>query len=108
MNWVRSEERLPVTDKWLTTFLVTVECDSWREPETMAMDWENTTVRGKKVSRWKFRDYLVKPEWRVVAWADLPAPYKEGKKSEAECERNVCTTNEYNGATCEECPCFNP
>ena len=71
-RWIPVTERLPETDrdKWHTEFIVTTE-----DGKVLSMDWENTIVRNKPVSRWIWRGRLA--PWRVIAWRPLPAPYQE-------------------------------
>ena len=71
-HWIPVTERLPETDrdKWHTEFIVTTE-----DGKVLSMDWENTIVRNKPVSRWIWRGRLA--PWRVIAWRPLPAPYQE-------------------------------
>jgi hypothetical protein len=68
-HWIPVTERLPETDKWRTTYLVTTD-----NGIVTAMEWENTTVRGKSTSRWVWHDRL--SPWKVLAWRELPEPYK--------------------------------
>lgn len=75
-RWIPVSEMLPETDKWRTTFDVTIKTG-----KVTSMEWENTTVRGKPVSRWVWQDRI--PPWEVIAWMPLPQPYKaesEGKE----------------------------
>jgi hypothetical protein len=69
-HWIPVTERLPETDKWRTTYLVTTD-----NGIVTAMEWENTTVRGKSTSRWVWHDRL--SPWKVIAWKPLPELYKE-------------------------------
>lgn len=75
-RWIPCSERLPKTDNWRTEYMVT--CDRGYEEdtklETTCMSWENTTVRGKPVSRWIWHDRL--SPWKVVAWMEKPEPWK--------------------------------
>jgi hypothetical protein len=47
------------------------------------------------------------PYWcEVIAWMPLPEPYKGGEDGNLKpryCDRNICTRNEYNGISCDEC-----
>lgn len=80
-GWIPVTERLPETKDWRTTFMVTVECDSWKSKRTtMAMEWENTKLRGKPVSRWIWNNRLLPHEWEVIAWMPLPDPWKGEEK----------------------------
>ena len=76
-EWIPTEERLPVTDKYRTNFIVTVTCDVWKEEKTLIAEWENTTVRGKKISRWIWNDRLFPKEWEIIAWKPMPKCWKE-------------------------------
>lgn len=69
-DWIPCSERLPKTDKWRTTFNVTTETGN-----VTSMDWENTIVRGKLVSRWIWKDRIA--PWKIVAWMSLPKAWKE-------------------------------
>ena len=80
MSWILCSERLPETDRMWTKYLVTTICDTWENPKTMAMDWENTTVYGEKTSRWKWNGKLLPKGWNVIAWMPLPEPYQGGKE----------------------------
>lgn len=53
-------------------FAVTVDANGIK---TLVMDFVYETVRGKKVSRWKWRDRI--SPWEVIAWHKLPEPYHE-------------------------------
>lgn len=75
-RWIPVTERLPERRKYRTTFLATVSCESWKNNETLVVEWENTTVRGKDVSRWIWNDRLFPEEWEIIAWQPLPAPYR--------------------------------
>lgn len=78
IDWITVEKRLPVTSEWLTQFIATVERDAGKGKYTWtsALDWENTTVKGKEVSRWRHNDRNIPESWKVVAWAALPPPYQ--------------------------------
>ena len=75
-RWIPVTERLPETRKYRTTFLATVSCEFWKNNKTLVVEWENTTVRGKDVSRWIWNDRLFPEEWEIIAWQPLPSPYK--------------------------------
>ena len=75
-RWIPVTERLPETRKYRTTFLATVSCEFWKNNKTLVVEWENTTVRGKDVSRWIWNDRLFPEEWEIIAWQPLPAPYR--------------------------------
>lgn len=75
-RWIPVTERLPERRKYRTTFLATVSCESWKNNETLVVEWENTTVRGKDVSRWIWNDRLFPEEWEIIAWQPLPSPYR--------------------------------
>lgn len=78
-HWILCSERLPETEEWRTEYLVTADCGYDKPiPKTLCMDWENTTVRGKPVSRWIWRDCL--SPYKVIAWAEKPEPW-EGEQS---------------------------
>ena len=81
-RWIPVTERLPESSSvWRTEYLATVFCAQWKEKtETMCVQWENTTVRGKATSRWILNDRLLPKEWKVIAWMPLPKPYEEEKK----------------------------
>ena len=68
-HWIPVTERLPETDKWRTTYIVTTNTGI-----VTAMEWENTVIRGKSVSRWIWHDRL--SPWGVTAWMQKPEPYK--------------------------------
>ena len=68
-HWIPCSERLPKTDTWRTTYIVTTD-----NGIVTAMEWENTTVRGKSTSRWIWHDRL--SPWGVIAWMPMPAPWK--------------------------------
>lgn len=53
-------------------FAVTIDSNGRK---TMVMDFVYETVRGKEVSRWKWRDRI--SPWEVIAWHKLPEPYHE-------------------------------
>lgn len=53
-------------------FAVTVDANGIK---TLVMDFVYETVRGKEVSRWKWRDRI--SPWEVIAWHKLPEPYHE-------------------------------
>lgn len=59
-DWIPCSERLPKTDTWITTYNVTTS-----NGIVTAMDWENTTIRGKEVSRWLWKERL--SPWEVIA-----------------------------------------
>ena len=69
-HWIPVTERLPKTDTWRTTYIVTTN-----NGIVTAMEWENTTVRGKSTSRWIWHDRL--SPWKVIVWKPLPELYKE-------------------------------
>ena len=69
MKWIPANKELPKTDKWRTTFNVTTDTGI-----VTSMDWENTIVRGKPVSRWIWQGKIA--PWEVVAWMELPEPWK--------------------------------
>ena len=75
-RWIPVTERLPETREYRTVFLATVSCEFWKNNETLVVEWENTTVRGKDVSRWIWNDRLFPGEWEIIAWQPLPSPYK--------------------------------
>jgi len=80
-QWTPCSEGLPKTTEWRTPFLVTAECDTWNpRRKTLVAEWENTTVRGKPVSRWIRMDRLFPAMWKVVAWKPLSEPYGGGEK----------------------------
>lgn len=70
--WIPVTERLPKTEKWpFFRWFITTTADGCVIP----MAWENTTVRGKAVSRWIYQGRI--SPWEVIAWMPLPKPYKE-------------------------------
>jgi hypothetical protein len=69
-QWIPVSERPPKTDNWRTAFNVTT-----KQGKVMPMEWENTTVRGKPVSRWIWNDRIA--PWEVIAWMPLPEKYTE-------------------------------
>lgn len=71
-KWIPVSERLPKTNGWRMTFNVTYEQGG--KYHVTSMEWENTTVRGKSVSRWIWKDKL--SPWHVVAWMPLPEAWK--------------------------------
>lgn len=71
-RWIPVTERLPETEKRLTWFITTT-----RHGDVIPMQWENTTVRGKDVSRWVWQGRI--SPWEVIAWMPLPKPFKEGE-----------------------------
>lgn len=72
-TWIPVTERLPKTEKWLTSFITTTA-----NGDVIPMQWENTTVRGKSVSRWVWQGKI--SPWEVIAWMSLPQPFKEGEQ----------------------------
>lgn len=72
-HWIPVTEKLPETDKWRTTYIVTTDTGT-----VTVMEWENTVVRGKSVSRWIWQCRL--SPWGVTAWMPLPEPYREVKE----------------------------
>ena len=77
MGWIPVSKKLPETDEFRTEFIVTIRCDTWEENKTMVAEWENTTVRGKDVSRWIWCNRLIPYGWEVIAWMSLPEAYRE-------------------------------
>lgn len=78
IDWIPVEKGLPKTDgRWRTPFLATIE----GTPNfVVTLDWENTTVRGAPVSRWKHRGTLLPSYWKVLAWAEYPMSYTKKRK----------------------------
>jgi hypothetical protein len=78
-NWIKTSEQLPPdNDRYLgESYIVTVTCDSWKEPVTMIMNWECKIIRNKEVKRWLWHDKIKMDSWEVIAWMPLPEPYKE-------------------------------
>ena len=76
VNWIPVSERLPKTTEFHKDFLVSVYCEAWSPftTKTMVATWENTTIRGKKVSRWLWKDRLFPDYWKIIGWAELPEP----------------------------------
>ena len=72
-QWIPCSERLPKTKSWRTYFIVTTKTGF-----TTAAEWENTTIRGKEVSRWIWYDKIC--PFDVIAWMPLPAPMKGEKE----------------------------
>lgn len=81
--WHDARIELPKTNQYETDFLVHCKVSRYDTTihasrlvdTTMIMSWQNTTVRGKEVSRWLWRDNVNFP-WEVLHWAELPM-YKE-------------------------------
>lgn len=72
-GWIT--DRVPTKeecDGYKKEFAVTVDANGIK---TMVMDFVYKTVRGKEVSRWKWRDRI--SPWKVIAWRELPEPYHE-------------------------------
>lgn len=77
-GWIPASERLPSKEeceKYRRKFLVTVNA---ADPTTMEMKYVHTTVRGKEVERWEWKDSI--SPWDVKAWQPLPEPFKESDK----------------------------
>lgn len=75
VKWVLCTDDMPSTAvEGRKEYLATVICDTWKEPKTMCVSWENTTIRGKFVSRWLRRGRIFPCYWKIVAWADMPEP----------------------------------
>ena len=77
-GWIPVSERLPSKEeceKYRRKFLVTVNA---ADPTTMEMKYVHTTVRGKEVERWEWKDSI--SPWDVKAWQPLPEPFKESDK----------------------------
>jgi len=75
MDWVNIKDRLPNVGKDdydSESIIVFVHCDHWEKDKSMVFDWSTDTVRGKKVSRFKWRDRLIIPQWEVTHWMPLP------------------------------------
>jgi hypothetical protein len=75
MEWISVQERLPEPNnpRYETkTIIVSVHCDSWAHDKSMVFDWVTEDVRGKVISRFKWRDRLVIPQWVVTHWMPLP------------------------------------
>ena len=72
-QWIPCSERLPKTKSWRTYFIVTTKTGF-----TTAAEWENTTIRGKEVSRWIWYDKIC--PFDVIAWMPLPPPMKGEKE----------------------------
>lgn len=73
-GWIT--DRVPTEEEcgsWRGNFLVTVYTD---ELKTMYMEYEYTTIRGKKIGRWIWCDRVNIP-WKVIAWRKLPEPYHQ-------------------------------
>lgn len=81
-KWIPVEERLPETKEYRTTLLATVSCEYWKNNKTLVVEWENTTVRGKDVSRWIWNDRLFPEDWVIIAWQPLPEPYRPDPKQD--------------------------
>lgn len=77
-HWIPCSERLPETDNFRTGFEVTYKTENGKYKVT-SMKWENTVVRGKKVSRWIWNDRIA--PWKVVAWKPFSEPYQEGEQN---------------------------
>lgn len=78
-RWILVTERLPQTEDWRTEYIVTYRY-GYKDliSDTTCMSWENTTVRGKPVSRWIWHGAL--SPWKVVAWMEKPKPW-EGEEN---------------------------
>ena len=74
-GWIPVDERLPEENERDLDYMVTVKCGTWEQSEVRSMVWETTVVRGKKVSRWKWRDRNVPSGWNVIAWQPRPREY---------------------------------
>lgn len=75
-GWIPVTERPPEeSEQQRTGYLATVTRDGWARPRVVYVEWETTTVRGKKVSRWIWNDKLFPEYWSLVAWIPLLAPY---------------------------------
>ena len=77
-------------DSWITDRAPTKEeCKGWRGTfqatilqgigdeqytTTVALQYEYTTVRGKEVSRWLFKEKIA--PWEPIAWKPLSEPYQ--------------------------------
>lgn len=73
-EWIPISERLPDVPN---EYNVSVHCDTWEKDMAMCATWENTTVRGKDVSRWIWNGRIFPSYWKITAWMPLPEPYKE-------------------------------
>lgn len=72
-GWIT--DRIPTREEcngYKKEFAVTVDANGIK---TLVMDFSYETVRGKEVSRWKWRDRI--SPWEVIAWQPLPEPYHE-------------------------------
>lgn len=86
IQWIPVSERLPETTEWRTDYLVSVFCEYWNPSiVTMVATWENTTIRGKAVSRWLWKDRLFIDTWKVIGWAEFPEPYSGDDADASSC-----------------------
>ena len=76
INWININEQLPQNNSKFggETYIVTVNCYTWKEPKTMIMKWECTKIRNKEVKRWKWNERINENMWMVTHWMELPSP----------------------------------
>jgi hypothetical protein len=76
MNWIDTRKQSPPDNSRLggEIYIVTITCYTWKEPKTMIMRWECTTIRGKEVKRWKWNNSIKIDGWEVTHWMELPCP----------------------------------
>ena len=76
-SWIT--DRAPTKEEckgWRGTFQATILQGSGDEQytTTVALQYEYTTVRGKEVSRWLFKEKIA--PWEPIAWKPLSEPYQ--------------------------------
>ena len=76
MEWIDINKQLPPDNNCFggETYLVTIVCNTWKEPKTMIMKWECAKVRNKEIKRWKWNNSLKHETWIVTHWMELPPP----------------------------------
>ena len=78
-DWILCSKRLPSKEEcrgWRGTFQATILLGSGdkRYTTTVVLQYEYTTVRGKEVSRWLFKERIA--PWEPIAWKPLSEPYQ--------------------------------
>jgi hypothetical protein len=79
LKWIDANKQLPQDNDKIggKTYIVTVNCNTWKEPITMTADWECVVIRNKEVKRWKWYNRLFPEDWTITHWMELPEPYIE-------------------------------